>query len=91
MPDYAERVMKVRIPIDDRIDWLGELEAFRRKYGRKPDPGQIDRLLHERFGERLYIDANVLTSLSGASKVPKVVGTTHSIYIPASQSIPVKP
>lgn len=51
MPNYAERIMNVRIPIDERIDWLGELEAFRRKYGRKLDPGQVDRLLHERFGE----------------------------------------
>ena len=51
MPNYAERIMKVRIPIDDTIDWLGELEAFRKKYGRKLDPEQIDRLLHERFGE----------------------------------------
>jgi len=51
MPNYAERIMKVRIPIDDRTDWLRELEAFRKKYGRKLDPKRVNRLLHERFGE----------------------------------------
>ena len=34
-------------------DWLGELEAFRKKYGRKLDPERIDLLLHERFGDAL--------------------------------------
>ena len=51
MPDHAERIMKVRIPIDDRTDWLGELQAFRKRYGRKLDPKRVNRLLHERFGE----------------------------------------
>jgi hypothetical protein len=47
MPNYAERVMKVRIPIDERVDWLRRLEAFRQRYGRKLDPVQVDRMLHE--------------------------------------------
>jgi hypothetical protein len=47
----AERITKIQIPIDDCIDWLKELEAFNRKYGKKLDPGEIDKLLHERFGE----------------------------------------
>lgn len=49
---YAERIMKVQIPIDDKIDWRKELEEFNRKYGRKLDPDEINRMLHERFGER---------------------------------------
>jgi hypothetical protein len=51
MPNYAERIMKVRIPIDERVDWLKELEAFRQRYSRKLDPVQVDRMLHERFGD----------------------------------------
>ncbi len=50
MPNYAKRITKVRIPLDERIDWPGELEAFRKQYGRKMGPGQVDRLLHERSG-----------------------------------------
>jgi hypothetical protein len=48
---YAERIMKVQIPLDDNIDWLKELEKFNKKYGRKLDPEEVNRLLHERFGE----------------------------------------
>ena len=47
----AERITKIQIPIDDKVDWLKELVAFNKKYGRKLDPKEIDRLLHERFGE----------------------------------------
>lgn len=51
MPGYAERIMKVRIPIDERVDWLRQIEAFRQRYGRKLDPKLVDRMLHERFGD----------------------------------------
>ena len=47
---YAERIMKVQIPIDDRVDWLKELEQFNRRYGRKLDPEEVNRILHELFG-----------------------------------------
>jgi hypothetical protein len=48
---HVERITKIQIPIDDRIDWFRELEAFNKKHGRKLNPDEVDRLLHERFGE----------------------------------------
>jgi phosphodiesterase/alkaline phosphatase D-like protein len=48
---YAERMTKVRVPIKEPVDWLKGLDEFRKRYGLKLTPEEVNRILHERFGE----------------------------------------
>ncbi len=50
MARYAERVIKVRIPIESDEDPLKIFEELSQKHGRKLTMEEIERTLEERYG-----------------------------------------
>ena len=51
MARYAERVIKVRIPIQVEEDLMAILEETTRRFGRKLTMKEIERGLEERYGD----------------------------------------
>ena len=50
MVRYAERVIKVRIPIESDEDPLKIFEEVSKKFGRKLTMAEIEKTLEERYG-----------------------------------------
>jgi hypothetical protein len=49
MVKYAERVIKVRIPIEPEEDLIKLFEETAKKYGRKLTMADIEKVLEERY------------------------------------------
>lgn len=50
MAKYAERIIKVRVPIESDEDPLKIFEEISRKHGRKLTMEEIERTLEDRYG-----------------------------------------
>jgi len=50
MVKYAERMIKVRVPIQPEEDLIKLLEEMAKKFGRKLTMEEIEKTLEERYG-----------------------------------------
>ncbi len=63
MVKYAERVIKVRIPIESEEDPLKIFEEISRKFGRKLTMAEIEKTLEERYGPApVYKPSRIMTN-----------------------------
>ena len=47
----AKRRPGLKTPVKRKASWQKELDRFVKRYGCKLDPDEVNRLLHERFGD----------------------------------------